>query len=163
MKLYRLQNIHQFCNLLGLGCRSTSYIIYGLLSTLVWMMLLASSILTHYLTNTPTCQFNGNSLQARVARWLSIFLRRLGKLIAALNAVVIIFTGLLQSGNFYDRCYCNSSVLGLGKNAYNVITLLPSDVGGVQAAWIGGFVLAAGVSIIFAGFVAVLIDPPLPP
>ena len=137
---------------------------YGLLSTLVWMMLLASSILTHYSTNT-TLSFKGHSivpLQARVARWLSIFLRRLGKLIAVLNAVQIVFTGLLEFGSFYDRCYCNSSVMGLGKNAYNVITLVPDDVGGIHAAWIGGFILAAGVTVIFGGFVAIFIDPPLP-
>jgi hypothetical protein len=125
-------------------------------------MLLASSILTHYSTNTPTRSFKGHFIQAWVARWLSIFLRRLGKLIAALNAVVIIFTGLLQSGGFYDRCYCNSSVIGLGKNAYNVISLLPGDGEGVHVAWIGGFVLAAGVAIIFGGFITVFIDPPLP-
>jgi hypothetical protein len=131
------------------------------------MMLLTSSILTHYSTNTPTRRsFKGGfipPLRARVARWLSIFLRRFGKLIAALNAVVIIFTGLLQFGSFYDRCYCNSSVMGLGKNAYNVISLVPGDAGGVHAAWIGSFVLAAGVALIFAGFVAIFIDPPLPP
>ena len=129
-------------------------------------MLLASSILTYYSTNTPTQLYKGHSIlpfQARVARQLSIFLRSLGKLLAALNALGIIFTGLLQFGSFYDRCYCNSSVLGLGKNAYNVITLVPGDVGGLHAAWIGGFVLAAGVATIFALFVTVFINPTLPP
>jgi len=129
-------------------------------------MLLASSILTYYSTNAPTHSFKGHPIlpfQARVARQLSIFLRRLGKLIAVLNAFGIIFTGLLQFGSFYDRCYCNSSVLGLGKNAYNVITLVPGDVGGLRAAWIGGFVLAAGVATIFALFVTISINPTLPP
>jgi hypothetical protein len=130
-------------------------------------MLLISSILTHYSTNTPNRRSSKGGfippVRARVARWLSIFLRRFGKVIAALNALVIIFAGLLQFGSFYDRCYCNSSVLGLGKNAFNVIALVPGDAAAVHAAWIGGFVLAAGVALIFAGFVAVFIDPPLPP
>ena len=128
-------------------------------------MLLTSSILTYYSTNTPTHPFQRNfilALQVRVARWLSIFLRRLGKVIAALNALWIVATGLLQFGSFYDRCYCNSSVIGLGKRAYDVINLVPDDAGGMRAAWIGGFVLAAGAATIFAGVVTIFIDPPLP-
>jgi hypothetical protein len=125
-----------------------------------------SSILTYYSANTPTHLSQGHlilSFRARVACWLSIFLRRLGKLIAALNAVLIVATGLLQFGSFYDRCYCNSSVMGLGKRAYDVISLVPGDVGGMRTAWIGGFVLAAGAATIFAGLVTIFIDPPLPP
>ena len=53
--------------------------------------------------------------------------------------------------------------MGLGKHAYNVISLVPSDVGGMHTPWIGGFVLAAGAAIVFAGFVTLFIDPPLPP
>ena len=150
--------------MLGLGCRSGSYIIYGALSTLVWMMLLTSSILTYYSANTPTHSFQGHAipaLQARVARWLSIFLRRLGKLIVGLNAVWVITTGLFQFSSFYDRCYCNSSVMGLGKYAYDVI--IPVDIKSIHAAWIGGFFLGAGTATIFAGFVTLFIDPPLPP
>ena len=153
------------CRTLGLGCRSASYIIYGGLSTLAWMMFLASSFLTYYSTITPTHLLKGHFilvLQVRLARWLSIFLRRLGKLIAAFNAVWIVSTGLLQFGSFYDRCYCNSSVMGLGKHAYDVISLVGADVGGMRTAWIGGFVLAAGAAMIFVGFVTVFIDPPFP-
>jgi hypothetical protein len=132
----------------------------------VWVLLLTSSILTYYSTNNPTHSFKEHfilAFQVRVARWLSIFLRRLGKVIAAFNAVWIVATGLLQFGSFYDRCYCNSSVMGLGKYAYDVIILVPGDVGGMRTPWVGGFVLAAGAAMIFAGFVTLFIDPPLPP
>ena len=129
-------------------------------------MLLASSILTYYSTNAPTRTLQGHvimTLQARVSRWLSIFLRRLGKLIAGLNAVWIVATGMVQFSSVYDRCYCNSSVMGLGKRAYDVISLMPGDAGGMRAAWIGGFVLAAGAAMIFTGFVTILLNPPFPP
>ena len=128
-------------------------------------MLLTSSLLTYYSTNAPTLSFKENSFvtfQARVSRRLSIFLRRSGKIIAAFNAVWIVATGLLQFSSFYDRCYCNSSVMGLGRLAYNVIVLVQDDVGGVRAAWIGGFVLAGAAVMIFAGFVTLFIDSPLP-
>ena len=44
-----------------------------------------------------------------------------------------------------------------------MLSLVPGDAGGMHAAWIGGFVLAAGTVMIFAGFVAILINPPFPP
>jgi len=53
--------------------------------------------------------------------------------------------------------------MGLGKHAYDVIFLVPGDVGGMHTPWVGGFVLAAGAAMIFAGFVTLFIDPPLPP
>jgi len=134
---------------LGLGCRSVSYLIYGALSTLVWGMLIASSILTYYSTNAQ-----GHNILVRVARWLSIFLRRLGKVIAGLNAVWIVATGLFQFSNFYDRCYCNSNIMAVGRDAAHVIVSLASvDTGAMHAAQIGGFSLAAAASTIFAGFV----------
>ena len=129
------------------------------------MMLLTSSILTYYSTITPT-HFQGTAMlrsHVRVARWLSIFLRRFGKLTAGLNAVWIIVAGLFQFSNFYDRCYCNSSVMGLGKHAYDIIILVSVDMEPLRTAWICGFLLAAGAAIIFAGFVTLLIDQPSPP
>ena len=53
--------------------------------------------------------------------------------------------------------------MGLGERAYDVISLVPADVGPMRTAWIGGFVFAAGAATIFAGFVTILINPLLPP
>ena len=137
-----------------------------MLSTLVWMMLLTSSFLTFYSTNTPTDSLKEHfmrRLRVRLASLSSIFLRRLGKVIATFNAVLIVATGMIEISSVYDRCYCNSSVMGLGEHAYNVISLVQGDWGDMRAAWIGGFVFAAGAATIFAGFVTILINPPLPP
>ena len=161
-----IERAEPFIALLGLGCRSASFFIYGMLSTLVWMMLLTSSFLTFYSTNTPTQSSKEHfmrRLRVRLAILSSIFLRRLGKVIATFNAVLIVATGMVQFSSVYDRCYCNSSVIGLGNRAYDVITLVPADLGEMRTSWIGGFVLAAGAATIFAGFVTILIDPPLPP
>jgi len=126
-----------------------SYLIYGALSTLVWGMLVTSSILTYYSINT-----GGHDILVQVARWLSIFLRRLGKVIAGLNAIWIVATGLFQFSNFYDRCYCNSNIMAVGRDAaYVIISLASVDIGSMRAAQIGGFSLAASASTIFAVFV----------
>ncbi|KDR69054.1 hypothetical protein GALMADRAFT_77750, partial [Galerina marginata CBS 339.88] len=154
-----------FTPTVGLGCRSGSYILYGLLSTLAWMLLLMSSVLTYYSTRHPARSFKQHSfraLRSRLARWLAIFLRRSGKLVAITNAVWVVSTGMVQFSSFYDRCYCNSSVLWLGKNAYDVINLTHDDAVSMRAAWIGGFSLAAAVAAIFSGFVSLYVDPPFP-
>ncbi|KAF8218251.1 hypothetical protein K438DRAFT_21902 [Mycena galopus ATCC 62051] len=112
-----------FTPTIGLGCRSGSYLIYGVLSTLVWIMLVISSVLAHY--STFTVSVKGRYLHTRstrIAGVLSIWLRRLGKILASLNAVWIILACLLQFGSFFDRC---------------------CDVAALNSPWIGGVALAS--------------------
>jgi len=145
----------------GIGCRTASYMLYASLSTLVWVMLLTSSILTHY------CAARGpdgriiHDRSRQVAKFMSISLRRVGKIIAASNAVWIILACLFQFASFYDRCFCNSSVFSLGSHAYNVIMLVADDISSLRTAWIGGFCLAAASSSIYFLVIAMLINPTL--
>jgi hypothetical protein len=116
------------------------------MSTLVWLLLVTSSILAHY--STFTVSFKGRYLHTKSTRFAgvaSIVLRRLAKVLASLNAVWIVLVCLFQFGSFFDRCWCNSSVFYLGKNAYTVIEVGPEDVAGLKAPWIGGVVLARSV------------------
>ncbi|KAJ7318168.1 hypothetical protein DFH08DRAFT_401709 [Mycena albidolilacea] len=148
----------------GLACRSGSYLIYGINSTLVWIMMVTSSVLAHYSTFTVSVKgryFHTRS--TRLAGVLSIFLRRLGKVLASINTIWIVLACLFQFGSFFDRCWCDSSVFYLGtKNAYNVIDVAPEDVAALNAPWIGGVALASGCAVLFMGFVNVLINPALP-
>ncbi|KAJ7242962.1 hypothetical protein C8J57DRAFT_1366608 [Mycena rebaudengoi] len=147
----------------GLACRSGSYLLYGVMSTLVWLLLVTSSILAHY--STFTVSFKGRYLHTKSTRFAgvaSIVLRRLAKVLASLNAVWIVLVCLFQFGSFFDRCWCNSSVFYLGKNAYTVIEVSPEDVAGLKAPWIGGVVLASGCAVMFMAFVNILINPALP-
>jgi hypothetical protein len=89
----------------------------------------------------------------RAARFASIFLRRLGKSIATLNSIWIFISCMFQLSNFYDRCYCNGDVFWLQGRAYNVIQLVVDDLAGMKGAWLGGVFLAAGVVVIYVGFV----------
>jgi hypothetical protein len=116
-----------------------------------------SSFLSYYSTTTrPT------TASTWIVGQLSIFLRRLGKVIASFNAVWIVVTCLFQFSNFYNRCYCNSSVFQWGEKAFDVILLNPSDVSGMKGAWIGAAFLAAGSATMCVVFVNLLIDPQLP-
>ncbi|KAJ6568460.1 hypothetical protein B0H10DRAFT_2168855 [Mycena sp. CBHHK59/15] len=148
----------------GLGCRSGAYILYGALSTLVWLLLVTSSALAHYSTHYTT-DAEGHRTYARATRLagvLAIVLRRLGKLLGAANAAWIVVACVFQFASFWDRCYCNSSVLGLGARAYNVIQLVPADTAAMKAAWAGAVVLAGGCAALFVAFVNIFINPPLP-
>jgi hypothetical protein len=94
----------------------------------------------------------------------SIILRRLGKIIATGNAIWIIATCMFQFSKFYDRCYCNGSVLGLGASKAYII-MKPDrnwQADGTKSAWIGGVFLAAGSVIIYMTFVNLFINPELP-
>ncbi|KAJ7025574.1 hypothetical protein C8F04DRAFT_1223272 [Mycena alexandri] len=147
----------------GIGCRSGSYLMYGVISTLVWMLLVASSLLAHYSTFTDSFKDRYMHTKAtRLAAVISIILRRVGKVLSALNTVWIILACLFQFGSVFDRCWCNSSVFTWGKHAYNVIDVTTSDVEALNAPWIGGVALAGGCAILFMGFVNVLINPALP-
>ncbi|KAJ7449314.1 hypothetical protein FB451DRAFT_756169 [Mycena latifolia] len=147
----------------GIGCRAGSYVVYGVLSTVIWMMLVASSVLAHYSTFTAT--FNDryvHTKSTRMAGITSIVLRRTAKTLASLNSIWIVLACLLQFSSFFDRCFCNSSIFTLGKRGFNAIDILSSDVAALTAPWIGGVALAGGCAIVFMGFVNVLINPVLP-
>ncbi|GLB41079.1 hypothetical protein LshimejAT787_0902940 [Lyophyllum shimeji] len=143
----------------GLGCRSGAYILYGAVSTVVWMLLVLSSFLSHYALTTPRAT---SRLSACFARHLSIAFRRLGKVLATCNAVWIVVSCMFQFSNFFDRCYCNSSVLGRGTLSYNVIDFISADIKGMKGAWIGGVALAATSATVFVIFVNLFINPRLP-
>ena len=148
----------------GLGCRSASYILYAVLSTIVWMLLVTSSILTHY-ASMPQYHFQGRAIRhwpSRVAGRTSIIFRRLGKLIAAINSLWVVVACIFQFANVFDNCYCNSSVLSLGDHAYTVIRLLPDEVANIKSAWLGSVFLGGGTAIIYVAFVNFFFDPPLP-
>ena len=146
----------------GLGCRSATYILYGLVSTTIWVMLLSSSYLAHYAKvrhgrrNDPRSGLNS----AGFAEGLAAFLRRLATFLAVCNTFCGILAGAFQFSNFFSTCYCNSSVLGWGaQHAYNVIDFGGYDYQGVTAAWAGGVVLAGVYVILFLFSLHVILEP----
>ncbi|CAK5262167.1 unnamed protein product [Mycena citricolor] len=150
----------------GLGCRSGAYLLYGAFSTLIWILLVLSSFLAHYSAQRPSRFDDGGfpiySRASRIAATLSIVLRRVGKVLAACNAIWIVVACIFQFSSFFDRCYCNSSVLHFGyKRAYDVIDLVASDISTMKVAWAGGVAMALGFSFLFILFVNIYINPPL--
>ncbi|KAG1847790.1 hypothetical protein C8R48DRAFT_837120 [Suillus tomentosus] len=137
-----------------IGCRSLGYLLYGAISTLVWMMLLISSILAHSAAADP----RRASLSTRVALAFSHILRWTGKLFAILNFFLAIMASVFQYSNFYDRCFCNSSVFSRGGAAYDVIIETTAQAAQAKAAWIGALVLACTSASAFLGILNLLLD-----
>ncbi|KAG1728557.1 hypothetical protein EDB19DRAFT_157705 [Suillus lakei] len=135
-----------------IGCRSMGYLLYGVISTLVWMMLLMSSILAHYSTADP------RQLSARVALAFSHVLRWMGKLLAIINFFLVVLACVFQYSSFYDRCYCNSSVFSRQGAAYAVIIETTAQAAQAKAAWIGALVLACTSASVFLGILNLLLD-----
>jgi hypothetical protein len=149
----------------GLGCRSGAYFLYGIFSTLVWFMLLISSMLNRYCwikSPKDTIQRRRSSINSiSIASTLSDFLRRTAALIAFGNSAWIIIISVFQFANYFDTCYCNSSVLGLGsRNAYISISQDLSVIN-MKGVWIGCTVLAGGCIAAYAFFVALMMELPV--
>ncbi|KAF9786458.1 hypothetical protein BJ322DRAFT_788732 [Thelephora terrestris] len=135
----------------GLGCRSGTYILYGAVSTTIWLTLLLSSYLAHC---AKVQHDHGDPSRSRLnsanlAEGLATFLRRLATFAAFCNTICIIGACVFQFSDTFSNCYCNSSVLGRGaQHAFNVIA--PGyNYNATRAAWIGGIILASGYGILF--------------
>lgn len=143
----------------GLGCRSGSYILYGIVSTMIWAALLLSSCLADYAKaryDRHRSGFNSVSL----AKGLATFLRRLATFAAYCNSIGVILACVFQFSNFFSTCYCNSSVLGRGAaNAYNIIGT-GFDHNPMKGGWIGALVLASGSVVLFLFFLHLILELP---
>lgn len=123
--------------MVGLGCQSGSYLIYGIASTIAWLMLLMSASLS-----------NRWSLQMEMPRPsphfllgpLAVLTRLIGKSLAAANALFLITTSSVQFTGLYDTCWCDACIPSLGRQAGWVV-LFASDAqiaAASKGAWIGG-------------------------
>lgn len=137
----------------GMGCRSLSYLIYGAVSTVIWMMLLISSILAHYSKGQSK-----QSMFVRVPLALSVCLRRMGKLLAIANSVWVILTCVLQYSDFYDTCFCNSSMISRGQAAYITIIETSARAFLAKVAWYGALSLSLGSAGAFVILIFLLLD-----
>ncbi|KAJ6533793.1 hypothetical protein DFH09DRAFT_1043730 [Mycena vulgaris] len=113
----------------GLSCHSGSYLIYGVISILVWAMLMSASQLASQ-SFTSSAYKSGGRFPLSVKA--GIVLRRGAKVLACLNATWIVLSSAIDMAGMYHTCWCNSSRLYLGSRAYVVVFLTESDV---QTLW----------------------------
>ncbi|KAL1723902.1 hypothetical protein EV715DRAFT_285961 [Schizophyllum commune] len=178
----------------GLGCRSGAYVLYGVVATVVWVLMLLSSVLTHYSispaaeTKRPIIALynmahNPSVLGSSSTRllqqpshsddrpnprsmpaFLAIALRRTGKILAAANTCFVLVTCTFQFANVYDSCYCNSSVLGRGSNAYTIIDYSKelAAIHQTQGIWVASLTLGIGSVLTFLCAIWLYLKPRTP-
>ncbi|RDX45629.1 hypothetical protein OH76DRAFT_936252 [Lentinus brumalis] len=149
-----------FSPTVGLGCESGAFLLYGVVATLVWLLMLSSSLLAHYAhPRSHRMDLRDAGGPMHIVSTLSVLLRRLGKILAALNTAWIILANIAQFSNFFDRCWCNSCALSLGSRAFSVIHATASDIAYMKSGWIGSVILATGCALSFVLLIHVLLDP----
>lgn len=118
-------------------------------------------------TRDPATQPVDEDTELRITRpalrVLALAFRRTAKFIATCNTTGILVTSIFQFTNFFNRCYCNSSVTSRGTlYGYDVMKLLPEDQTRLINSWTGGIILSAAIAILFVFAVNLWINPPVP-
>jgi hypothetical protein len=98
-----------------------------------------------------------------IARHLAIVLRRLAKVLATINAFWVLIACLFQFGNYFDTCFCNSSLFGRGRGAFSTMDFSSRElIESTKHHWIEGVFFGGGTAFLFVVFVNVFIRSPLP-
>ncbi|CAI9629294.1 unnamed protein product [Alternaria burnsii] len=142
----------------GLGCRSGSYLLYGILATSAHVLLVASVFLSHHVMllyqDQPKPYKTTVKFQIRWVGRLAVALRFLGKSMAVVNAVWIILSSVFELIGFYESCWCTGTVLGLGSRAWVVLFVSGDKMReDAEASWIGGLAMSL-FTMIFTYFVS---------
>ncbi|KAJ7136748.1 hypothetical protein C8R44DRAFT_868868 [Mycena epipterygia] len=144
----------------GLGCRSGSYLIYGIAATLSWAMLVFSHLVSHVFMQ----RFEQDPERPRTAvmnalAGLAVITRFTGKAIAISNALWLIVSSVLEDIETFQTCWCQTDAFQYGANGWTPVFKGTADLrvtaGGI---WIGGFIFSIAVSILVGGFFAYLGD-----
>ncbi|KIL54990.1 hypothetical protein M378DRAFT_18353 [Amanita muscaria Koide BX008] len=142
----------------GFGCHSASFLLYGILATVVWVLFVTSSGLAHSYTASKEC-----GRPAKYIGPLVLIFRQLGKTIAAFNTAWIILSSLFQFSNVYDNASVfGLSVFGLGNKAYAVLHLVDEDIKLTKLYWALGMIMASGTALVFISTINLLMKQPEP-
>lgn len=136
----------------GLGCRSGSYLLYGIMATTAHILLLISVFLSHHVMLIyQEARHTGQDVDHDHARYtvhkwigrLAVLTRFLGKFTAMVNSVWIILSSIFELIGFYESCWCTGTALGLKDRAW-VVLFVSGDRMREEAepSWIGGLAMS---------------------
>ncbi|KAJ7500868.1 hypothetical protein B0H11DRAFT_1855744 [Mycena galericulata] len=135
----------------GLGCRSGSYLIYGIASTASWVLLVTSALFSHAAMQRLEKKPDRKDVGGLAA--MAVVIRLLGKTIAISNAAWLIASTVMEDIGTFQTCWCQTDAAQYGENGWTPVfknaSALSSTAGGI---WIGGFVWSITASIITGAF-----------
>ncbi|KAF7345251.1 hypothetical protein MSAN_01901700 [Mycena sanguinolenta] len=136
----------------GLGCRSGSYLIYGVAATVSWILLVLSNFLSH----ATMQRLEGDPERgAGILGALAVLMRIAGKAIAIANAGWLIASSVLEDLGTFQTCWCQTCAFQFHHSGWTPVFKGASDLRYVASGvWIGGFTwsiaICSIVIVIFA-------------
>ncbi|KAK7046251.1 hypothetical protein R3P38DRAFT_3307706 [Favolaschia claudopus] len=138
--------------MVGIGCRSGSYIIYGIAATVSWLLLVASNFYSHAVMQRLEKQPTRN---VGLLGALAVITRILGNTLVVLNAGWLIASTILEEIGFFQTCWCQTDSFQLGTSGWTPVFKASSDLRSVAGGvWIGGFIWSAVISVFTSGIFA---------
>ena len=138
--------------MVGLGCNSGSYLLFGVVATLAWLILVFSSYLSHrWSLLQEKGEQSGNSILGPMA----VITRVIGKTLAVINAFWILLACIFQFTGTYDTCWCNSCALDLIRRpGWVALFASPAQIADQSSsAWIGGACLSIVVTFVVTAWI----------
>ncbi len=144
-----------FTPMRGFGCRSGSYLVYGLVATGSLFFLVLSMVLSHRAMRLFQRRRRVDAQPFRLSwgHWgvcaLANATRFVGKFLAVANAVILLLIAVFEFCGFFDNCWCKSCYPQYKEGGFAVLFRSDSDYQTIaKGAWIGGILLATFVSVI---------------
>lgn len=150
----------------GLGCRSGSYLLYGVVGTVSFFLLFASVLFSHVAMvahqqrtadmenpeQTPSMSGSEGAL-----RFFAVATRLFGRALAIVNTIWIILSSLWELVGFYDSCWCEGTVLSKGGAAWVVLFRTAEELRErAEGPWAGGIAMSCVVAFLSWGLFTLL-------
>ncbi|OCL03560.1 hypothetical protein AOQ84DRAFT_266327, partial [Glonium stellatum] len=147
--------IAYFTPIVGFGCLSGPYLLYGLAATSTWALLTISAQLSQSYYTELVLPKARPYIRSEVKAILAVLTRILGKLLAIASALWVVVLSTIQFSNIYDSCWCNSCAVTKGVGSYVLIFASNQDVvGAAMKAWVWGVawsVITILATLVFVG------------
>jgi len=132
----------------GLGCRTTSLLMHGILGTVSFLLLVASSTLAHLSRPRPGSRYRYSRLRsfqetgAILSRWL-------GKALGTISGLGILVISLIQPLGILNNCWCSTMTLD---RPGQLVAFMTGDYvleWGMFKVWVCGLVMTFSAAALF--------------
>ncbi|KAF7340430.1 hypothetical protein MVEN_01963100 [Mycena venus] len=129
---------------IGIGCRSGSYLIYGIAATLSWLLLVLSNLVSHAVMQRLEQDRKGGSLG--ILGGIAVTTRFTGKALAVLNAGWLIASSILEDIGTFQTCWCQTNAFQYHTSGWTPVFKGAADLRETAlGVWIGGFMWSIAV------------------
>ncbi|KAF7341784.1 hypothetical protein MSAN_02033000 [Mycena sanguinolenta] len=140
-----------FTPTVGLGCRSGSYLIYGVAATLSWLLLVVSQFASHAVMHRLERDPYRRNVGIRILGGVAVITRLLGKVIAITNAGWLIASSVLEEIGVFATCWCQTVAFQYHTAGWAPVFKGAADLRNEAARiWIGGFTWSIVVCLVTA-------------